>query len=102
MTKAEMSQLQEVARKYSQYGFNLFEVCKLMDKQPKEYPFKRRLNKVRHTLSQVCNCSEYFTFEDMAEILGVDPQELWDYVQENNIGYLILYTPEHKDKGKGA
>lgn len=102
MTKAEMSQLQEVARKYSQYGFNLFEVCKLMDKQPKEYPFKRRLNKVRHTLSQVCNCSEYFTFEDMAEILGVDPRDLWNYVKENGIEYLIICTPKHRDKGKGA
>lgn len=102
MTKAEMSQLQEVARKYSQYGYTLFEICDLLDEQPKEYSFKRRVNAVRYNLSHICVCSEFFTLEEMAELLEVDPEELWDYVKENDIEYRIIYTPKHRDKEQKA
>ena len=102
MTKAEMSQLQEVARKYSQYGYNLFEICKLMDEQPKERSFKLKLDTVRFNLSHICDCSEYFTINEMAALIEIEPGELWNYIKENNIEYLIVRTPKHRDKGKGT
>ena len=100
MTKAEMSQLQEVAKKYSQYGYDLFKICELMNEQPKELSFKRKLDTVRFTLSHICDCSEYFTLDEMAALLEIEPEELWNFIQENNIGYRIVYTPRHKGKGR--
>ena len=101
MTKAEMSQLQEVARKYSQYGYDLFKICELMNEQPKELSFKRKLDTVRFTLSHICDCSEYFTLDEMAALLEVEPDELLNFIEENGIAYRIVYTPKVKGKGEG-
>lgn len=98
MTKAEMSQLQEVARKYSQYGYTLLEICEFMNDQPKELPFNQKLNMVRFVLSNICNCPEYFNIQEAAEMFDISPEDLLNYVKENKIDYIIKVSIENEVK----
>ena len=70
MTSEEKHELQAVAARYEKYGYTFIELLRLISAAPKDYSFRKVINTLRARLGANYNEPEYFSIEEVAEMIG--------------------------------
>lgn len=87
MTSDEKKQLQNLAAKYEPYGYTFVGLLRMISDAPKDYSFSRTINALRASLGVKHGEPEYYTIDEVAELVGDTKEEL---IKRINVNFKMI------------